>query len=145
MVREAKRTDLNGILLLYTHLHDNPLPQSAENAEHVWDQILKNPSCYVVVNETFGRIISSCTLVIVPNLTHGQRPYALVENMVTDASFYNQGFGSACLREAKRIAVQNNCYKIMLMTGSQKPETLRYYEKAGYSRNEKTAFLQQLF
>jgi hypothetical protein len=33
-------------------------------------------------------------------------------------------------------------YKIMLMTGSKKESTLSFYEKAGYNRSDKTAFIQ---
>ncbi|WOC32423.1 MULTISPECIES: GNAT family N-acetyltransferase [Caproicibacterium] len=144
MVREARRTDLNGILLLYAQLHSCAQPCTVENAETVWEQILKNPDCHVVVNEVYGRIVSACSMVIVPDIARGQRPYALVENMVTDASFRRQGFGSACLREAKRIAIQNNCYQIVLMAGSKEPGVMHYYEKSGYCRSEKTAFAQSL-
>ena len=40
------------------------------------------------------------------------------------------------------IAEKENCYKMMLLTGSKKPETLRFYEKAGYNSSDKTAFIQ---
>ena len=32
--------------------------------------------------------------------------------------------------------------KMMLLTGSKKPETLHFYEKAGYNSSDKTAFIQ---
>ena len=40
------------------------------------------------------------------------------------------------------IPEQENCYKMMLLTGSKKPETLHFYEKAGYNSSDKTAFIQ---
>ena len=40
------------------------------------------------------------------------------------------------------IASGQNCYKMMLLTGSKKPETLRFYENAGYNSSDKTAFIQ---
>lgn len=30
----------------------------------------------------------------------------------------------------------------MLLTGSKKESTLKFYEQAGYNRNDKTAFIQ---
>ena len=33
---------------------------------------------------------------------------------------------------------------MMLLTGSKKPETLRFYEKAAYNSSDKTAFIQWL-
>ena len=43
---------------------------------------------------------------------------------------------------AKEIAQKENCYKVMLLTGSKKESTLNFYERAGYNRNDKTAFIQ---
>jgi len=48
------------------------------------------------------------------------------------------------MEKASEIATRNDCYKIMLMTGSKKESTLRFYERCGFSMNEKTAFLKKL-
>ena len=39
-----------------------------------------------------------------------------------------------------KAAWDANCYKVMLATGSPKPETLRFYESAGFERGGKTFF-----
>lgn len=83
-------------------------------------------------------------LVIVPNLTQGQRPYGLIENVVTDEAHRNRGYASRLLDFAKGIATERRCYKIMLMTGSKTESTWRFYERAGYNRTDKTAFIQWL-
>jgi hypothetical protein len=49
-----------------------------------------------------------------------------------------------CLNYAKELALSENCYNLMLLTGSKKESTLNFYEKAGYNRNDKTAFIQWL-
>ena len=46
------------------------------------------------------------------------------------------------LRE--KIAEKENCYKIMLLTGSKEDTTLNFYRKAGYNSTDKTAFIQWL-
>jgi GNAT superfamily N-acetyltransferase len=76
--------------------------------------------------------------------THGQRPYAIIENVITDENHRKCGLATACLDYAKKIAEQHNCYKIMLMTGSKDDSTLRFYQKAGYNAEDKTAFIQWL-
>ena len=47
-----------------------------------------------------------------------------------------------CLEFAEQMAEKENCYKMMLLIGSKKPETLWFYEKAGYNSSDKTAFIQ---
>jgi GNAT superfamily N-acetyltransferase len=63
---------------------------------------------------------------------------------VTDAAHRRRGLASACLEYAREIASKENCYKIMLMTGSKDPATLRFYERAGYNSSDKTAFIRWL-
>lgn len=102
----------------------------------------KDKDHHIIVAEEDGRIVSSCVCVIIPNLTHNQRPYALIENVITDTNFRDKGFASKCLEFAKEIAVNENCYKIMLLTGSKIESTLDFYRKAGYNSEDKTAFIQ---
>ena len=94
--------------------------------------------------ETDGRIVSSCVCVIIPNLTRNVRPYALIENVVTDIFHRDKGYATACLNYAAELAEAANCYKIMLMTGAKDEETLCFYEKAGFDRCEKTAFIRRM-
>ena len=82
--------------------------------------------------------------VIIPNLTRGQRPFALVENVVTHPDFRSRGLATACLDFAKDIAISENCTRLMLMTGSKEKSTLDFYEKAGYDPNNKKGFVQWL-
>ena len=144
MTREIVNADLNGLLQLYTHLHNNPLPEQSDVLSALWNTILKDKNHHIIVAELDGRIVSSCVCIIIPNLTNSQRPYALIENVVTEESFRNRGLATQCLNYAKDIAQRENCYKIMLLTGSKLESTLQFYEQAGYDRNEKTAFIQRL-
>lgn len=144
MVREVEFDDLQGLLKLYTQLHDNPFPAKSEKLLTIWEKMLDDENYHIIVAEKNEQIVSSCVTVIIPNLTHSQRPFAFVENVITDVLFRKQGFASACLEFAKQIALQNNCYKIMLLTGSKKESTLHFYEQCGYNQNDKTAFIQWL-
>ena len=139
-IREVQESDLPELLKLYTYLGENPLPDNLEDVMPVWREILQNPRYHILAAEKEGCLASSCTLIIVPNLTHGQRPYALVENVVTHPDFRGRGLGTAVLHRAKEIAVQEGCYKIMLLTGSKKESTHQFYQKAGYSNTIKTGY-----
>ncbi|MCQ2433919.1 MAG: GNAT family N-acetyltransferase [Oscillospiraceae bacterium] len=144
MFREIQYDDFDGLMQLYTQLHDNPFPAKTQEILTLWQQILDDRNHHIIVAEEDGCIVSSCVCVIIPNLTHGQRPYALIENVITDEAHRGKGLASACLNYAKDIAVHENCYKMMLLTGSKLDSTLRFYERAGYNKNDKTAFIQWL-
>ena len=142
VIREISIEDRNGLLELYTHLHEDGIPAVDEKLDALWKRIVNEKDYHIIVAEADGKIVSSCTCVIIPNLTRKQSPYAFVENVVTHSDYRKQGLASACLERAKQIAAEEGCYKMMLLTGSKEESTLRFYEAAGYNREDKTAFIQ---
>lgn len=142
MIREIVESDYAGLMKLYMQLHNNPFPEKDNSMAELWNRILKDKDHHIIVAQEDGEIVSSCVCVIIPNLTHGQRPYALIENVITHEAYRKKGLATACLNYAREIAEKENCYKMMLLTGSKKESTLKFYEKAGYNRNDKTGFIQ---
>lgn len=139
-IRPAGPADLPAVLELYRHLQpDDPALPPGE-AEATWRRLLDHPGLTVLVGATAdGALAASCTLVVIPNLTRGGRPYALIENVVTQAAHRQRGHGRALLHAAVAMAWEAGCYKVMLMTGSKRPETLRFYANAGFEQS-KTGF-----
>lgn len=144
MIREATKNDLNNLLQLYLHLHEDKIPEDSQNLRETWETIQGDRNHHIILNEVNGILVSSCVCVIIPNLTRNVRPYAFIENVVTHEKYRGRGYATECLRYAKRIAIENDCYKMMLLTGSKKQSTLNFYEKAGYNSTDKTAFIQWL-
>ncbi len=144
MVREIRQEELNELLNLYLYLHEDSIPEMTEHLSKTWDEIISDKNHHIIVKEVDGKIVASCVCVIIPNLTRGIRPYAFVENVVTNENYRGKGYATECLNYAKEIALKDNCYKMMLLTGSKRESTLRFYENAGYNSSDKTAFIQWL-
>lgn len=144
MITEINESELSSLLELYTELGDNDIPKKDESLKFIWESIISNKNYHIVVAKENNKIVSTCTVIIIPNLTHNQRPYAFIENVVTSKEYRKKGYGTAVLNYAKEIAIKENCYKIMLLTGSKRESTLNFYKKAGYNCNDKTAFIMWL-
>lgn len=142
--RVARRADLPGLLHLYEQLHGESFPAESEDVKTAWERLLAHPGMSVIVGEAGGRIVTSCTMTVIPNLTHEQRPYAVIENVVTERECRRKGYATAALHFARELAKRAGCYKLMLMTGSKKESTLDFYRRAGYNSEDKTAFVQWL-
>lgn len=141
-IRELEHSELDQLLELYAHLHDEDDPLPPDQAVHnVWEQIRKDENHKVFGVFANNRLVASCVLCIVPNLTRGCRPYGVIENVVTHTDHRRRGFGKAVLRHALAYAWSNNCYKVMLLTGRKNESTFRFYESAGFDRQAKQAFL----
>jgi GNAT superfamily N-acetyltransferase len=142
IIRLIRADELTKLLRLYRHLHpgDRELAITSE-VQRLWRRILSDPGLYYLVAELNEEIVSSCTLAIIPNLTRGARPYGLVENVVTQPDSRRRGIGGRVLQSALRIAWEQNCYKVMLLTGRQDDATLRFYQQAGFEVGVKTGFV----
>ena len=141
-VRLAKPDDLAALLELYRHLHplDDPLPSDGTQRD-IWRAMLDQPGFSCVVGISEGSLVASCCLAIIPNLTRGGRPYALIENVVTHGDYRRRGFVKAVVSHALRWAWQSGCYKAMLLTGSKRPEVHRFYKSCGFLADDKTGFV----
>ena len=144
MLREAVKEDLDELLNLYLFLHEKNIPENSEHLENTWKTIIEDINHHIVVKEINGKIVSSCVCIIVPNLTRNIRPYALIENVVTNEEYRGKSYAIECLNYAKEIAIKNDCYKMMLLTGTKNENTLAFYKSAGYNSDDKIAFIQWL-
>jgi ribosomal protein S18 acetylase RimI-like enzyme len=143
-IRMAQENDLQEILQLYTQFRGEGIPDQTPALTAIWDTIMNGKYYNIFVAEQAGAIVASITLLIIPNLTHNQRPYAIIENVITDEAHRGKGIASALMDVSKEMARAMHCYKIMLLTSSKKDSTLGFYERAGFNRNDKTAFVMWL-
>src|SRR5438270_691604 len=97
IIRPALRADLPQLLALYPHLNPaDPIP-SLETAQHRLEELQRYAGSAVFVGVAERAIATSCTLIVIPNLTRGGKPYGLIENVVTHADFRGRGFGKRVL------------------------------------------------
>jgi GNAT superfamily N-acetyltransferase len=137
--RAAQPSDLEGLLALYQHLNPSDEKISRELAASRLGEISQLQGSAVMLGLLGEGLVASCTLIVIPNLTRGGKPYALIENVVTDARYRGRGYGTRLLHAAVQAAWSADCYKVMLLTGSKQPSTLRFYESAGFEQS-KTGF-----
>jgi len=137
--RTAGPDDIPQLLQLYRHLDPDDKDIAFGEARERWERLKRYPGSDVFVGYLDDSLVATCTLVVIPNLTRGGAPYALIENVVTDAAYRRQGYGKVVLREAIEAAWREGCYKVMLLTGSKDPATLKFYHDAGFEQS-KTGF-----
>ena len=102
IIRLIKKEELNDLLALYKHLNSDDGDLIVDTrVRAVWDGILADPGqCYLVV-EVDGKLVSSCVLTIIQNLTRHATPYGLIENVVTHPEYRNRGIGTRVLQRRR--------------------------------------------
>jgi GNAT superfamily N-acetyltransferase len=141
MFREAEAGDFEAVMRLYEQLHPkDPVRRDAGGAE-VFTQILTTPGLRLFVLEVDGKVVATTYLNLIPNLTRGLAPYAVIENVVVDAELRGTGLGKRIMAGTVQAATDAGCYKVMLMTGSRRESTHAFYKACGFDAGEKTAYV----
>lgn len=138
-IRAVELADLDGLLALYAQLNplDPVLP--ADVARERFGALISHPGLTVLGAFDGNRLVASCVLHVLPNMTRGAMPYALIENVVTDAAERRRGHGQRVIRAAAAKALADGCYKVMLLTGRKDPGVISFYESCGFTQS-KTGF-----
>ena len=110
------------------------------NAKKIIEKSMKTEMIKYLVAEDNGKIIGSCYLVIIPNITNNCRSIGFIENVITDENYRGKGIGKNIIRKAIELSRNENCYKVILQSGMKRERAHTFYEKLGFDGESKKAF-----
>ena len=134
-VREARERDLDPLLGLYSELAEGDAaraPAERDVSREVFLAILRDPSRHLCVVSLGDDVVGAAELIVVPNLTHRTRPWAVIENVIVSNALRGRGAGTAILEHLVDLARASGCYKVQLHSGKQRANAHRLYEKLGF-------------
>lgn len=141
LIREATVGDIKNIRRLYAQLNPDD-PEVTDGRDLATLATIENSKWLLLfVGLIHDRIVATCYLNVIPNLSRDASPYGLIENVVVDLEFRNEGYGKEIMRHALDRAWKLGCYKVMLQTGSKRESTHKFYESCGFSADDKLAFV----
>lgn len=139
-IRQLTGADVPSLMKLYRQLSPADEFPSADAAQEIWQRIEAQESIIYLGAVEAGEVVSTCFLVIIPNLCHGGQSICLVENVVTDEKYRRMGLGRKVIAEAVRIAREKGCYKVMLQSAAYRAGAHRFYKACGFDGERKKAF-----
>ena len=117
---------------LLEQLHPSYPPDPAM-ADEVIDTVLRDPCRTLLVATVDEQVVGTADLMVVPNLTHGGRPWAVLENVVVDAGWRQRGIGRALLDEVDAITKAAGCYMVQLLSLDHRRDAHAFYASLGYA------------
>jgi GNAT superfamily N-acetyltransferase len=141
-VRDATRADLPRLVALLQQMSldeprediADPLPDRYYRA---FAAVEADPRQRLLVVEVDGRLVGTATLVIVPNLSYGGRPHAIVDNVVVDETERGKGYGEALVRRCLEEAREAGCTRLALTTDMRRHDAHRFYERLGFRHSHR--------
>lgn len=141
VIREAVAEDFEAVSRLYAQLNPDDPPVQGPRHREVFEEILAREGLAILLLEVDGEVIGATYLNLIPNLSRGAQPYAVIENVVIAKERRGQKFGRRLMDGTLERAWAAGCYKAMLQTGSKTPSTHAYYRACGFVDDAKTAYL----
>ena len=134
IIRRAVPGDLGGLLSLYRELaagRGTADPAGTEVSLPVFTEILADRSRHLLVADAGGVLAGTADLLIVANLTHQAKPWAIAENVVVSAAARRTGIGRALMTRLIGIARDAGCYKLQLHSAKHRVEAHAFYRSIG--------------
>ena len=135
----AGKEDMMGILELYKQLNQSNENFTIDEINKTLDKIEKNNIKYFIAKEN-KRIVGSCYIIIIPNLTYNGKSIGYIENVIIDEKYRRKGIGKEIMRMAIKYAEEEECYKIVLQSGIGRTEAHKFYESIGFNGETKNAY-----
>jgi GNAT superfamily N-acetyltransferase len=134
LVRRARSEDLGALLSLYQELADRRVaaaPSEGARAETSIVAILTDLARHLVVAILDEDLVGTADLLLVPNLTHRGRPWAIVENVIVTATARRKGVGRELMEHLIELARAAGCYKLQLLSGKERAQAHELYRGLG--------------
>jgi GNAT superfamily N-acetyltransferase len=141
VIRVATHEDFQAVSQLYAQLNPDDPPVKSPKHEQVFEQILARDGLDILLLEVDREVVGATYLNVIPNLSRGAQPYAVIENVVIAKHRRGQKLGRRLMDGTLERAWAAGCYKAMLQTGSKTPSTHAYYRACGFADDAKTAYL----
>jgi GNAT superfamily N-acetyltransferase len=135
-IRPAQPSDLPALVALLEQLSlDDPREDPGEMPEYeaAFARIQADARQTLLVAESDGSVVGTAVIILIPNLSHVGRPYAVVEDVVVDSTRRGKGIGEALMRRAIEIAREAGCYKLVLTSNRRRTDAHRFYERLGFT------------
>jgi GNAT superfamily N-acetyltransferase len=142
-IRDAQPADVPRLLVLLQQLSEqSTIPEAevrpASEAHYAaLRRITEDPNARLLVAEQDGRVIGTLTLYVMPNLSHGGAPFAIVENVVVDETVRGGGYGRRLMAHAEALARAAGCYKVSLTSNHKRDRAHAFYAHIGYASSHK--------
>ncbi len=105
-------------------------------------QLAADASTALLVFEDDGGVHGTVLVSLCADAMFGQRPFAVIENVVVDPARRGCGIGGRLLSAVEDFCRAAHCTKIMLLSTASREHAHVFFERSGYSGGVKRGFVK---
>jgi len=142
IIREMIAEDIPQLAQLYKQFWDEE--SSVETMYENYNKFYEDGSHLLLSAFENNKLIGSIMGVICGELYGNCKPFMVLENMIVDNRYRNNGVGKALISELEKKASQKDCTQIIFVTETHRIDACKFYESAGYNPNTHKGYKKKL-
>lgn len=142
IVRRLAEEDLPALARLYVQFWNEE--SSPGRMQETFRRLRDDPDYVFLVAEVDEEIAGSLMGIICEELYGECRPFMVLEDVIVDREFRQQGIGSALMREIEAYAVSRTCNYILFVSERERTDAVPFYRSLGYAPDEYRGFKKRL-
>jgi GNAT superfamily N-acetyltransferase len=141
-IRRMVKEDIPSLALLYKHFWNED--SSIEKMERKFIELHGNPEYIFLSALQENQLVGSVLGIICEELYGECKPFLLIEDLIVDHKYRRKGIGKALMAEIEMIALENDCYQILLITHNDRTDAIAFYESLGFNPDTHKGFKKSL-
>ena len=105
-------------------------------------EISDDPNTYLIVCDENSAILATALLTLCNDVMFKRQPFAVIENVVVSKDFQRAGIGKSLVKHIETYCLQQDCSKIMLLSGTENRSAHDFYAAIGYNTEAKAGFVK---
>jgi len=136
-IRAVQAEDFHAINNMMLEVNESDNGENIELRQEIFLAIVDDPLNHIFAGIVGNELVTTCYLNIIPNITWGPAPYALIENVVTTSIHRRKGYGRKCIAHAIDFAFsKKGCFKILLSSSQRNHRTREFYNSVGFEQSK---------
>jgi ribosomal protein S18 acetylase RimI-like enzyme len=141
-IRRLNEEDLPALARLYVQFWNEE--SSLGRMEETFARLKEDPDYIFLVADVDEEIAGSLMGIICEELYGECRPFMVIEDVIVDREFREQGIGSALMREIEAYAVSRNCNYAIFVSEQERTDAVPFYRSLGYAPDSYRGFKKRL-
>ena len=141
-IRRLNENDLNDVANLYCLFWNEKMNLSRMREK--FTEISTNSNYIILVAETDGKVVGTIQGIICEELYGDCFPFLVMENFVVEENSRGKGIGRKLLTELEMFGKERSCTQVLFITEADRIDTIKFYEKLGFSSISHKGFKKSL-
>lgn len=141
-IRHIAESDLPALARLYEELMG--IPTNGDRMLQVFRSAESSGNYHILGAFHEGELAGSLMGIICLDFVGSCKPFMVIENVIVSSRIRRQGIGKKLMEAIEQIARDHDCGYIIFLSGEQRKEAHRFYEKLGYRDEQVEGFRKLL-